>query len=63
MKFVSCFGGVYKMPERTYKRFLKAVIAQETFDLDTEASLVGVLECDVTDLDTEEARERLKDLS
>ena len=62
MKYVTCFGAVYRISERNYLRLLRAVAAGEGADLDKHgARPVGfTIHRDVTDITEEEAQEDLE---
>lgn len=63
MKYVTCMGAVYKLSDRAYKKALRELADGKGVDLDLMGNcIVEKIECDVTDMDREEAQMFLDDL-
>ena len=61
--YVECMGGIWKLSRAKYKKLLRQVIATETFDLDLFGKMVALDPIKVTDMDADEAKEKLKELN
>lgn len=58
MKYVTCFGGVYRLSDANYKRALRQISQCGSCDLDQlGAKTVCVTAVDITDMTEEEAAE------
>lgn len=59
MKMVTCMGGIWKLSDRAYRRFLKDLAAGKESDLNDYGKMVGSDAIDVTDLTADGAKEIL----
>lgn len=62
VKLLSSYGGVWKLSNAAYKRFLKAVIDGKEWDLNVYGKFLGHVES-VTDITAEQAQELLDEVS
>ena len=61
MKYVTCYGGLWRLTNKQYKAMLTDIMAGPGIDLDHYGKNIGIIEVDVTDLTSEEARGYLQE--
>ncbi len=54
MKYVTCFGGLWRLTNRRYRHLLLDIKARKEFNLDDYGKNLGIIEVDVTDLTSDE---------
>lgn len=60
MQFVSCYGGIWRLSDRAFKRFLKNAAAGQPWNLnDYGKMVVPQTDMNATDLTAEQAQEIL----
>lgn len=57
MKYLDCFGGVWKLSERSYRRFLRNAAEGKDWNLNDYGRMIAANTIHVTDLTAEMARE------
>ena len=61
MKYVSCYGGVWKLSDRSYRRFLRNAAAGKEWSLNDYGKMVAPhVDVNVTDMTAEDAKQLLK---
>lgn len=61
MKLITIMGSVYKIPDKLYKEVLRDIVLGLEYVI-SEKYHIGSIECDVTDMRSEEAEHILSDL-
>lgn len=60
MKLVTCMGGVWKLSDRNYKRYLRQVASGKEWNLNDFGRNLGFIDLNVTDIEPEAAQDLLK---
>lgn len=60
MKIVTCFGGIYKLSEKAYRTMLENIKNEKEFNLDKKSRFIGIVDCDVTDMEPSDAEDKLE---
>lgn len=63
MRLVNCFGCIYRMSERNYRKFLRAGAADGSVRVDAYGKQIGVIDFTATDAEPREYQDTLDWLS
>ena len=59
MKYVTCFGGLWRLSNKNYRNLLLDIKAEKEFNLDNYGKNIGIIEVNVSDITPEEAEYHL----
>ena len=62
MKYVTCYGGLWKLTNRRYKLMLQSIASGQDTDLGNYGPYIGIIEISVNDLTPSEAQDYLDSL-
>lgn len=62
MKYVTCMDAIWRLSDAAYKRLLKSAAQGNNWDLDDYGKCICDYLIRVTDMDADEAKQRLEEL-